>query len=64
LNKESLLEAIFASTVSCTPDSDDNNSFPGVVSVYKTKHGLGRANKISAWQSIKIELNISKINRG
>ena len=33
LNNESLLEAIFASIVSCIPDSDDMNSFPGVVSV-------------------------------
>jgi hypothetical protein len=44
LNSESLLEAIFASIVSCIPDSDDNNSFPGVSSVYQTiKHGLERA---------------------
>ena len=37
LNKESLLEAIFASIVSCIPDNDDRNSFPGVPSVYKNK---------------------------
>lgn len=33
LNNESLLEAILASIVSCIPDSDDMNSFPGIVSV-------------------------------
>lgn len=46
LNKESLLEAIFASIVSCIPDSDDKNSFPGVSSVWKTKHNLEKAHMV------------------